>query len=173
MAGTQHTGDGVVLNLGRECGYVSGVTSEGVVMRRARFFAVLALVCVAGCMEPTALPRQGLGRDGNGSGAVVLAFTVQPRATFAGEAMPAVQVTARNGLGTRDITFARSVSLALGTNPGGSALGGTTSATAAAGLATFGGLTLNQPGTGYTLIATASGATGAVSTAFEVLDPTP
>ena len=130
-------------------------------------------MCTAGCFAPTAPSRQGLGREGGGSGGLVLAFTVQPRATFAGEAMPAVQVTARDGLGNRDMTFVGSVAVAIGTNPGGSSLGGTTSATAAAGVATFGGLTLNQPGTGYTLTATASGATGAVSTAFEVLDPTP
>ena len=46
------------------------------------------------------------------------------------------------------------VSVAIGANPGGSTLGGSTNATVKNGVAAFSGLTLNKVGSGYTLIAT-------------------
>ena len=49
------------------------------------------------------------------------------------------------------------VTVALGNNPGGAMLGGTLTEPVIDGLATFSDLTLSQPGTGYTLIVTASG----------------
>ncbi len=49
------------------------------------------------------------------------------------------------------------VTVALGNNPGGAILGGTLTEPVTDGLATFSDLTLSQPGTGYTLIVTASG----------------
>jgi hypothetical protein len=60
------------------------------------------------------------------------------------------------------------VSIAIGDNPGGSTLGGTADVAATAGLATFGDLTLDIAGTGYTLTASGTGLTGATSTAFDV-----
>ncbi len=58
------------------------------------------------------------------------------------------------------------VSLAIGSNPGGSTLGGTTTANPGGGVATFTGLTLNKVATGYTLVATSgtlSVTTGAIN----------
>ena len=46
--------------------------------------------------------------------------------------------------------------MTIGANPGGATLGGTTTQTAAGGIGTFGDLTLDKPGTGYTLVATSS-----------------
>lgn len=138
-------------------------------MRGSHFLVGVALMCAVGCLEPTATSRQGVIREGVGAGGVALAFTVQPRTIFAGEAMtPAVEVTARDGGGNRDTTLTGSITVAIGANPAGGTLSGTTSATAVAGVATFGGLTIDRPGTGYTLTAAASGATGATSTAFNV-----
>ena len=58
--------------------------------------------------------------------------------------------------------------MAIGTNPGGGTLAGTTAIAATAGVATFPGLSINRSGTGYTLTATATGLTGATSTGFNI-----
>ena len=64
------------------------------------------------------------------------------------------------------------VTVALSNNPGGATLGGTLTVTAQSGVATFSGLTLDKEGTGYTLLVTANGLTGADTSAFNVLVPT-
>jgi hypothetical protein len=56
-------------------------------------------------------------------------------------------------------------------NPAGGALGGTTTVTAANGVATFGTLTINTAGNGYTLAAGSGSLTGATSNAFNVTPP--
>ena len=53
-------------------------------------------------------------------------------------------------------------------NPGGATLGGTLTVTAQNGSASFSDLTLDQPGTGYTLSLSSSGLTGATTSAFDV-----
>ena len=98
-----------------------------------------------------------------------LAFQVQPSNAAANVAMvPAVQVVAQDTFGNTVTSFAGNVTLAIGTNPGGSTLGGTLTVAAVAGIATFSNLTLNQPGTGYTLAASATGLASATSAAFNV-----
>src|SRR2546427_9621758 len=64
--------------------------------------------------------------------------------------------------------FTGSVTVALGTNPSGGTLAGTTTVTAASGVATFGTLSVDKVGTGYTLAAAATGLTGATSGSFNV-----
>jgi len=66
---------------------------------------------------------------------------------------------------------ASTVSIAIGSNPGSSTLGGTASTTAAAGIATFTGLSLNKSGSGYTLVAGDSDNTVATATgnAFNIV----
>src|SRR5262249_29766745 len=61
-----------------------------------------------------------------------------------------------------------SVTVTLGANPGGAVLSGTTTVRVSAGVATFANLSLNQPGSGYTLVATSGALTGATSAAFAV-----
>src|SRR5207247_2489861 len=61
-----------------------------------------------------------------------------------------------------------SVTVALGANSSGATLSGTTTATAVAGVATFGDLSLNRAGTGYTLTAAATGVASGTSAAFDV-----
>src|SRR2546430_10714272 len=65
-------------------------------------------------------------------------------------------------------SFTGSITVALGTNLGGSTLGGTTTTAAVSGVATFVDLSLNRTGTGYTLTASASGFTPGTSTAFDI-----
>ena len=97
-----------------------------------------------------------------------LSFTVQPSTTSAGAVIaPAVQVTAQDALGNTVTSFTGNVTMALGTNPGAGTLAGTTTVSAVAGVATFATLSINKPGTGYTLVAS-SGALHATSTPFTI-----
>ena len=61
-----------------------------------------------------------------------------------------VVVTAEDG-GGNPVAVSGTVSIAIANNPGGATLGGTTTVTFVAGVATFTGLTLNKAGVGYTL----------------------
>ncbi|HXY19728.1 MAG TPA: hypothetical protein VEH83_06990, partial [Gemmatimonadales bacterium] len=98
-----------------------------------------------------------------------LAFLVQPPAGIVGGALaPPVQVVAQDSFGNTATTFAGSVTVALGANPGGATLTGTLTATAAAGIATFNNLALSAPDTGYTLTASAAGLVSATSARFAV-----
>ncbi len=56
------------------------------------------------------------------------------------------------------------VTVALGQNPGDASLGGTLTEPVVDGIATFAGLTLSQPGIGYTLTVTDSAIAGALTT---------
>jgi hypothetical protein len=102
--------------------------------------------------------------------AQILAFTVEPANAAAGAVLaPAVQVTARDSLGNTDTSYAGNVTVAIGTNPGGATLGGTKTVPAAHGIASFGDLTLDKTGTGYTLTTSAIGVPGtAASSSFNI-----
>jgi hypothetical protein len=98
-----------------------------------------------------------------------LAFTVQPANVGAGAAItPAVQVTIQDSLGNTVTSAVNAITMAIGTNPGGGTLAGTTTVAAVSGVATFSNLSINNTGTGYTLSASATGLTGATSSAFNV-----
>ena len=101
--------------------------------------------------------------------AAKLAFTVQPSNVAAGSSVtPAVAVSVEDALGNVVITATNSVTIAIGTNPSGGTLSGTTPVSAVAGVATFLNLSINKAGTGYTLTASATGLTGATSSTFNV-----
>jgi hypothetical protein len=95
-----------------------------------------------------------------------LAFTSQPAMIMQGQVIsPPVQVQALAADGTP--LSGVTVTIALGANPGGAILSGTTTATTnITGHATFSDLSLNQTGSGYTLVASASGAPPAPSQAL-------
>jgi hypothetical protein len=76
-------------------------------------------------------------------------------------------VDAEDPFGNIDTTFNGSVTLALAANPGTATLGGALTLQAVNGVATF-GLTINNPGSGYTLQATSTGLTAATTPAFNV-----
>ena len=64
------------------------------------------------------------------------------------------------------------VSVALANNPGGSALGGTTTVTVGpTGYATFTGLSLNSPGSGYTLTLSGGLSSTVTTTGIKVVTP--
>ncbi len=98
-----------------------------------------------------------------------LVFTVEPGNIAAGGTMtPAVQVTAEDAAGRVATGFTGNVAVAIGANPGGGALTGTKTVAAVAGVATFGDLSVDKAGTGYTLTAAATGLTSPTSAAFNV-----
>lgn len=103
-----------------------------------------------------------------------LEFVTQPSNTTAGAAIsPAVQVELLDALGNRVTGSNAPVTISIGNNPGGATLGGTVTVNAQSGLATFADLTLNRPGSGYTLSAGASGAPAVASSAFNVATGAP
>jgi hypothetical protein len=79
-----------------------------------------------------------------------------------------ITVKAENASGQVDTKFDGTVMVALAKNPGDSSLGGTLTATAKDGVATFSGLTLDRTGTGYTLKLTSASLTAATTTAIKV-----
>src|SRR5207253_11031296 len=101
--------------------------------------------------------------------ATQLVFGTPPSTTIAGRQIsPAVKVRALDALGNLVTGFTGSVAIALGNNPGGSTLSGTTPVAAVGGVATFTNLSLNKTGTGYTLTASASGFSPVTSSAFDI-----
>ena len=99
-----------------------------------------------------------------------LVYGIAPTTTFAGAFIaPAVQVVVEDAAGNTDTTYTGNVTVVLGTNPGGALLSGATTVAAVAGIATFTDLRLDKSGTGYTLLAAASGLTGVASPAFDNL----
>ena len=99
-----------------------------------------------------------------------LAFGTEPVGGKAEEPLatqPVTEVQDANG-NVVTIDNATVVTTAIGTNPSGGALGGTTSATAVSGVASFTNLTIDKAGDNYTLTASASGVTGATSAAFDI-----
>jgi uncharacterized protein (TIGR03382 family) len=104
-----------------------------------------------------------------GGPATALVFTVQPSDTVAGVSItPAMRVGLVDQFGNPVTTGTNSVTVALGNNPGGSTLSGTTTVAMISGVATFSGLSLDKTGTGYTLTADSAGLTRATSTGFRI-----
>jgi hypothetical protein len=99
-----------------------------------------------------------------------LAFVSQPTTTAAGASItPAVTVEVQDQTGARLTTRTDDITLSLQNNPAGGTLGGATTATAVAGLATFANLTLDKAATGYVLAAATGAASGASSSAFDIV----
>ncbi len=104
--------------------------------------------------------------------ATQLAFTVEPTTTtVASSIMPAVQVAIQGALGNLVAGATDAVTVAIGTNPGSGTLSGTTTVNAVAGVASFTDLTIDQMGTGYTLVATSGSLSSATSAAFGIFPP--
>ncbi len=81
---------------------------------------------------------------------------------------PAVQVAIEDSLGNTVTSATASVTLALGASPNGGTLSGTATAAASGGVAAFAGLSIDDPGAGYTLVATSGTLTSASSAPFDV-----
>src|SRR5207249_3113231 len=104
--------------------------------------------------------------------ATQLVFGTQPSTTVANRQItPAVKVQALDAFGNVATGFTGAVAVALGSNPGGSTLSGTTPVAAVSGVATF-FVSLNKAGTGYTLTTSASGFAPGTSTVFDIIPGT-
>lgn len=97
-----------------------------------------------------------------------LAFTVEPTTAIEDAAMSLVAVTVQDVYGNTVSSARTNVTLAIGTNPAGATLSGTTAVAAVSGVAVFSNLILDKAGTGYTLTANASGLTGSTTNPFDV-----
>jgi hypothetical protein len=101
--------------------------------------------------------------------ATQLAFTVQPTNAMVRAALtPAIEVEVRDAQGNRVTSARNTVRLIIGNNAGGGNLSGTNAVNAVNGIASFPGLRLDQPGTGYTLVAIADELTNATSATFDI-----
>ena len=101
--------------------------------------------------------------------AAKLVFSVQPTNALAGVSIaPAVQVVVQDASSNTVTTSTASVSLTITTNPGAGTLSGTSTLGATAGVAGFGNLSINRPGTGYRLTAASGVLAAATSTTFNI-----
>ncbi|MFP2932499.1 beta strand repeat-containing protein, partial [Pyxidicoccus sp. 3LG] len=101
-----------------------------------------------------------------------LVYLQQPTAITAGSPItPAVRVAVDDAFGNRATDATGNVSLALGNNPGGGTLSGTTQVALSNGEATFEGVSVTTAGTGYTLSATFGSVPAVTSSAFNVAAP--
>ena len=109
------------------------------------------------------------GFDVTAGAAGEVRFSVQPSEVDSAAAIvPGVEVIAVDGFGNVDAAFVGQITLVLAAGPGSANLSGTTTITAAAGVATFVDLQLDIPSGGYTLAATATALGSDTSTAFVV-----
>jgi alpha-tubulin suppressor-like RCC1 family protein len=99
--------------------------------------------------------------------ATQLAFAIQPSNAFLGGG-PYVRVAVQDASGNTVRTATSQVTVAIGTNPTGAALSGTTTMSAGNGFASFSDLVVGKAGN-YTLTASATGLTGTASTAFNIV----
>lgn len=103
-----------------------------------------------------------------GTPANVLAFSTQPSNTQEDTAIsPSVVVRVNDSTGALVTSSTANILLNFGANPGSSTALNITVA-AVGGIATFPNVIVNNPGTGYTLVATSSGLTSATSNTFNV-----
>ena len=112
----------------------------------------------------------GLAVTVGATGASKLAFTQQPGNSTGGVALATQpQVAVQDQYGNTVTGNTSSVTVAIGTNPGGGTLSCTTNPLAAsAGVASFAGCKIDKAGTGYTLTATDGTLTSATSSAFNI-----
>ena len=102
--------------------------------------------------------------------ATKLVFVAQPSNVPVGVSItPGVQVAVEDVNG--NIVAGATNSVTISTTPGSAGIGGTVTGTPVKGIVTFSNLTFSAAGIGYTLNASATGLTPAVSAAFNVILP--
>jgi hypothetical protein len=113
----------------------------------------------------------GCGSSGTAPSATGrLAFVTQPPSSVEGAVAmtPAVRVAIQDAGGNTITGATNAVSIALRVTAQGGKLTGTTTVTAAGGIATFSDLAVDKPQGGYTLVAQARGFNGVTSDTFRV-----
>jgi len=102
-----------------------------------------------------------------------LTFVAQPTTTVAGTVITTITVEMVDDSDALVTLFTGDVHVAIGTNPGGGTLSGSTSHSAVAGIATFPGLSIDKTGSGYRLGASATGISGDASDPFNITASSP
>jgi YVTN family beta-propeller protein len=102
--------------------------------------------------------------------AAEIVFSVPPDDSSVGKPLGIPEVELLDANGHVVEIFSDAVTVSIGVNPRGGSLGGPSTSTAVDGVATFMGLSLDEAGAGYTLLATA-GAVSGESPAFNVTRP--
>lgn len=93
-----------------------------------------------------------------------LTFRPEPQGGLAETALPACDICVQDANGSdAEVDNSTVVAVAIGANPSGGALSGTTPKTVAAGCTTFDDLQIDIEGAGYTLVGSAAGLAGIVS----------
>ena len=103
-----------------------------------------------------------------------LTWTSEPDSGVAGQALtPVARLEARDGFENVVASPATTVTLALGSNPGGGTLTGTLQRTTTGGAVVFDDLRINRPGVGYRLAASAASIPVATGSAFDIVHGPP
>jgi len=97
-----------------------------------------------------------------------LLVTTQPPGTVTAGTTFGLTLTAEDRYDNVATEFTGIVAVAFKSNPGGATLGGPVSLNATAGVAAFAGLTLDTAANGYTIQATSTGLTSAITNSFDV-----
>ena len=124
-------------------------------------YTLLATTSVGGFSSPPSTPIDVLPTP-----AVSLQITAEPPSSVTVHQTFAIQVTALDQFGNPDPDFNGSITIALASGPPAN-LGGTLTATAIDGVASFSGLSVDLVGTGYTIAASSTGLDGATTTSFD------
>jgi len=104
--------------------------------------------------------------------AIKLSFFIQPSNTPTGTSiLPTISVRALDSFDGVDPTYTGEITLAISNNPSSGILNGVVTQTAIEGVASFPGLSINNVGDGYSLVATAAGLTSDISDTFNIFFP--
>ena len=98
----------------------------------------------------------------------MLAFIAQPASTQAGQTMPPVTVAIQSTTGALVSLTGVPITLQFLNNPSGATLAGTLIQNTVNGVATFANLSINNVGTGFTLVASSPGYVVTTSTPFNI-----
>jgi 6-phosphogluconolactonase (cycloisomerase 2 family) len=110
----------------------------------------------------------GIARGDTARAPAMLEFPIEPSNATAGTPIPNVKVFVQDSSGKLVTTATNLVTIAIGNNPGGGTLSGTTTVAAVKGQATFTDLSIDKAGVGYTLVASSPGLSGATSAPFTI-----
>ena len=120
--------------------------------------------------EFSGIPPVSFTATASAGSAIRLAFTQIPVNTAAdGAITPAVRVAIQDADGNPVTSATDAITIAIGSNPAGGTLSGTTTVGAVNGVATFADLSIDKSGNGYTLTASAGGLAGVTSPSFDIV----
>jgi hypothetical protein len=170
LDGTMPTVEGTEVGASTAVNFTNGVSDAGAATLIAFMVETTEMDVTDGTIDSLGDPSHDLDLTVNPGVADNLNFAQQPTDTKArSPIIPAVTVEVRdqwNNVCTSDNTT--NVEVVISNNPGGGTLSGTTPQTASSGVASFGDLSIDMVGNGYTLDATSAGLITATSGTFNI-----